>query len=185
MLTVDVDDLDEHFPASTSERKQRLARIRQRLVDISDGVQSLSQQLYSPHLDFIGLAAAMRRFCRDFAQSQKVDIQFEADKIDRTPAPDVSLCLLRVLQEALHNAAKHSQVRRFAVRLACSTNELDLQVSDRGAGFDLESALKSGGIGLSSMLERVGLINGTISIDSEPLRGTTIRVRAPLTVAAS
>lgn len=185
MLTVEVDDLDEHFPASTSERKQRLARIRQRLVDISDGVQSLSQQLYSPHLDFIGLAAAMRRFCRDFAQSQKVDIQFEADKIDRTPAPDVSLCLLRVLQEALHNAAKHSQVRRFAVRLACSTNELDLQVSDRGAGFDLESALKSGGIGLSSMLERVGLINGTISIDSEPLRGTTIRVRAPLTVAAS
>jgi hypothetical protein len=74
----------------------------------SRGVQSLSQQLYSPHLEFIGLAAAMRGFCRDFAERQKVDIHFEADKIDRTPAPDVSLCLLRVLQEALHNAAKHS-----------------------------------------------------------------------------
>jgi signal transduction histidine kinase len=58
-------------------------------------------------------------------------------------------------------------------------------VSDQGAGFDLETAMKSGGIGLSSMLERVRLINGTISIDSKPLGGTTIRVRAPLTLTAN
>jgi len=185
MLTVEIDDLNEHVRASANERKQRLARIRQRLVDVSSGVQSLSQQLYSPHLEFIGLAAAMRAFCRDFAESQKVEIHFEADKINRAPGPDVSLCLLRVLQEALHNGAKHSQTRRFDVRLACSSNELDLRVSDHGAGFDLERAMKSGGIGLSSMLERVRLINGTISIDSRPLRGTTIRVRAPLTLTAN
>jgi len=180
MLTVEVDDLNEHLPASAGERNQRLAGIRQRLVDISSGVQSLSQKLYSPHLEIIGLVAAMRGFCRDFSERQRVETHFEADKINRAPAPDVSLCLLRVLQEALHNAAKHSHVRRFDVRLACSTNELDLRVSDTGTGFDLESALKSGGMGLSSMLERVRLINGTISIDSKPLRGTTIHVRAPL-----
>jgi len=180
MLTVEVDHLNENFPASANERRQRLDRIRQRLVDISSGVHLLSQQLYSPNLELIGTAAAMRTFCRDFADSQNVEIHFEADTIDHAPAPDVSLCLLRVLQEALHNAAKHSQVRQFDVKLACSTNELDLRVSDTGAGFDLESALKSGGIGLSSMLERVRLINGTISIDSKPLRGTTINVRAPL-----
>jgi len=180
MLTVELDDLNEHFPASPTDRRQRFAKIRQRLVDISSGVQSLSQQLYSPHLEFIGLAAAMRGFCRDFADGQKVDIQFEADTINPAPAPDVSLCLLRVLQEALHNAVKHSRVRLFDVKLACSTSELDLRVSDGGAGFDFQSALKSGGMGLSSMLERVRLINGTISIDSKPLGGTTIRVRAPL-----
>jgi signal transduction histidine kinase len=94
------------------------------------------------------------------------------------------LCLLRVLQEALHNAAKHSRVRRFDVTLACANNELNLRVSDRGVGFDLESAMKSGGVGLSSMQERVRMINGTISIDSTPLGGTTIRVRAPLTFTA-
>jgi len=85
-------------------------------------------------LELIGLAAAMRGFCRDFADGQKVDIQFEADTINPAPAPDVSLCLLRVLQEALHNAVKHSRVRRFDVKLACSTSELDLRVSDGGAG---------------------------------------------------
>ena len=184
MLTVEVDDLSDNFPVSGSERKARLAKVRQRLVDISSGVQALSQQLYSPNLDVIGIAAAMRGFCRDFAAGQKVEIHFEADKISRTPDPDVSLCLLRVLQEALHNAAKHSHVRRFDVRLACSRNELHLRVSDQGTGFDLENAMKSGGLGLSSMRERVGLINGTITIDSKPLGGTTIRVRAPLTLTA-
>jgi signal transduction histidine kinase len=173
------------LPASATARKQRLAKIRQRLVDISSGVQSLSQQLYSPNLEFIGIAAAMRGFCRDFAAGRKVEIHFEAGKISRTPAPAVSLCLLRVLQEALHNAAKHSHVRHFDVRLACSKNELDLRVSDRGAGFDLESAMKSGGLGLTSMRERVRLINGTISIDSKPRGGTTIRVRAPLALTAN
>src|SRR5215510_8570896 len=185
MLTVEVDDLNENFPASKSGRKERLARIRQRLVDISSGVEALSQQLYSPHLELIGIAAAMRGFCRDFAAGQKVDIDFDADQIARTPSPDVSLCLLRVLQEALHNAAKHSRVRRFHVRLACSENGLDLQVSDQGAGFDLESAMRAGGLGLSSMRERVRLIHGTISIDSKPLSGTTVRVRAPLAMIAN
>jgi PAS domain S-box-containing protein len=185
MLTVEVDDLNEKFPTSETVRKERLARVRQRLVDISSGVQALSQQLYSANLEFIGIAAAMRGFCRDFATGRKVEIHFEAGEITRTPAPEVSLCLLRVLQEALHNAVKHSQVRSFDVRLACLENELDLRVTDQGSGFDLQSAMKSGGLGLSSMRERVRLIGGTISIDSKPLGGTTVRVRAPLDVIAT
>jgi len=184
MLTVEVDHLNENFPASASERRERLDKIRQRLVDISSGVHLVSQQLYSPNLELIGLSAAMRTFCRDFADGQDVEVRFEAGKINQAPAPDVSLCLLRVLQEALHNAAKHSRVRRFDVTLACANNELNLRVSDRGVGFDLESAMKSGGVGLSSMQERVRMINGTISIDSTPVGGTTIRVRAPLTFTA-
>ena len=185
MLTVELDDLQGKLGASVSDATQCLASIRQRIVDISSGVHSLSQQLYSPSLEIIGIAAAMRGFCRDFAAGQKVDIHFEAGKINGAPAQDVSLCLLRVLQEALHNAAKHSHVRHFDVRLACSTNELNLQASDQGAGFDLESAMRSGGLGLSSMRERVRLIHGTISIDSKPRGGTTIRVRAPLAVTAN
>jgi len=186
MLTVDVDDLHQNFPASASEGKRRLTKIRQTVVDISGGVQSLSQELYSPNLEFMGIVAAMRGFCRDFAAGRKVEIHFEADQISRDPAPDVSLCLLRVLQEALHNAVKHSHVRCFDVTLVLvlSKNELDLRVSDRGAGFNLESAMKSGGLGLRSMRERVRLINGTISIDSTPLAGTTIRVRAPMAFTA-
>jgi PAS domain S-box-containing protein len=186
MLTAEVDSLREKRSASASERQRRLTQIRQRLVDISRGVQSLSQGLYSPHVELIGIAAAMRGFCRDFEAARNVEIHFEADMISRPPAPGVSLCLLRVLQEALHNAAKHSHVRHFDVRLACSNDELALRVSDRGVGFDVESAINSGGLGLSSMRERVRQIQGTISIDSKPLGGgTTIHVRIPLPLAVT
>jgi PAS domain S-box-containing protein len=186
MVTAEVDSLREKCSASASERQRRLTQIRQRLVDISRGVQSLSQGLYSPHVELIGIAAAMRGFCRDFEAARNVEIQFEADTISHTPAPGVSLCLLRVLQEALHNAAKHSHVRQFEVRLACSNDELGLTVSDRGVGFDVETAINSGGLGLSSMRERVRQLQGTISIDSKPLGGgTTIHVRVPLPLAVT
>jgi signal transduction histidine kinase len=93
---------------------------------------------------------------------------------------EVSLCLFFILQEALHNAAKHRRVQHFEVRLGFSSNLLHLTVSDRGAGFDAESAMNKGGLGLISMRERVRLVGGTIAIESKPLCGTTIHVRVPL-----
>ena len=89
------------------------------------------------------------------------------------------MCLFRILQEALHNAAKHSGVRQFEVRLGCASKQLHLTVSDRGAGFDVESAMNKGGLGLTSMHERVRLMRGTILIESKPMDGTTVHVRVP------
>jgi len=92
---------------------------------------------------------------------------------------EISLCLFRVLQEALHNAAKHSGVERIDVQLAENSGEIQLIVSDSGKGFDINAASRSGGLGLMSMQERVRLVGGTILIDSKPLAGTTIRVCVP------
>ncbi|PYT39377.1 MAG: hypothetical protein DMG47_21715 [Acidobacteria bacterium] len=89
-------------------------------------------------------------------------------------SPDTSLCFFRVLQEALHNSAKHSGVRHFEVRLWGTSNEIHLTVKDSGAGFDRETAKTSRGLGLISMEERLKFVKGTLSIDSQPNRGTTI-----------
>ncbi len=93
---------------------------------------------------------------------------------------DISLCLFRISQEALHNAAKHSQVRHFEVRLSHDANQLHLTISDHGTGFDAQTVLSRGGLGLISMRERVRLVNGTFAIDSKPMGGTSIRVCVPL-----
>ena len=85
-----------------------------------------------------------------------------------------------MLQEALQNAAKHSGVKHIKVQLREHPNDVHLIVSDSGKGFDLEAALQGKGLGLISMRERVRLVNGTISIESEPVGGTTIQVRVPL-----
>jgi len=86
----------------------------------------------------------------------------------------------RVLQEALHNAAKHSGVRRIEVQLREDSSEIQLVISDLGNGFDFETAMEGRGLGLTSMQERVRLVNGMIEIQSKPMGGTTVHVRIPL-----
>jgi two-component system sensor histidine kinase NreB len=75
---------------------------------------------------------------------------------------------------------KHSGSRHFDVRLDSSLNEIQLSVSDSGIGFDLDEAMSGRGIGLSSMKERLKLVDGEFSIESKLQHGTTIHARVPL-----
>ena len=74
---------------------------------------------------------------------------------------------------ALQNSTKHSGVRYLEVRLWGTSDEIHLTVRDSGAGFDREAAKKSRGLGLISMGERLRLVNGPLSIESQPKHGTT------------
>jgi signal transduction histidine kinase len=94
-------------------------------------------------------------------------------------SPEISLCLYRVLQEALQNAMKHSGGRHFTVSLTGGGKEIELTVQDSGVGFDSEHAIRGEGLGLSSMQERLKLVNGQLFIDSNPQRGTTVQARVP------
>lgn len=171
--------ISKHDPPDSSESISRLlGDLGERVVEISSEVQSISHQLHSSQLEYLGVVAAMRSFCREIAARQKVEIEFTHDDIPKPPY-DVSLGLFRVLQEALHNGIKHSMARHFEVKLDCCGNELQLRVSDNGVGFDPDAAMSKGGLGLISMGERVRLMNGTLSIESKPTGGTVINVRVP------
>jgi signal transduction histidine kinase len=93
--------------------------------------------------------------------------------------PDVSICLFRVLQEALHNGVMHSGVQKFTVQLWGELDEIHLRVSDSGAGFDLRAARMGRGLGLVRIEQRIKLVNGLSSIDSQPDKGTTVQVSVP------
>ena len=147
-------------------------------ADISSRVYALSYELHSSTLDALGLAKGMKGWCKDFAMRRDMKIDFQSHGLPRLP-PELSLCLFRVLQEALHNAAKHSGAKRIEVQLAANSGEIHLTVSDSGKGFDIEAARQSPGLGLTSMQERVRLVGGMIVIDAKPLAGTTIHVRVP------
>jgi signal transduction histidine kinase len=109
-----------------------------------------------------------------------VEIDFEVQDVPVDLAPDVALCLFRVLQESLHNSVKHSGVGHFEVRLREIAGEVHLTVRDSGAGFDTKAAKQGRGIGLVSMEERLKLVNGMLSIESRPQGGTTIHARVPI-----
>jgi PAS domain S-box-containing protein len=159
----------------------KIDELRRQIADVSRGIHDLSHQLHSATLRHLGVAKAMRGFCSELSEQQNVEINYSFDNIPVDLTPEVSLCLFRVLQEALHNAVKHSGVRRFEVELRGTYEAIALVIRDSGAGFDPDIVMKgSGGLGLVSMQERLKLVSGDLSIDSRPNRGTVVSARVPL-----
>ena len=179
LLAVELEQLQQDS-LNVSEVSNRLGEFQKRTLDLATDIQALSHELHSSRLEHMGIAAAMRGFCQAFGAKQKVDIDFHSSDLPTSVPRETSLCFYRVLQEALHNSVKHSGVRRFEVRFWGEVEEIHLTIRDSGAGFDLEAVKESPGLGLISMEERLKLLNGTFSIDSQPRRGTTIHARAPV-----
>jgi signal transduction histidine kinase len=148
--------------------------------EILTDVQASAHELYSPRLEYLGLAGVMSSYCRDFGAQKGVEINFKSDGLPSHVPTEIALCLFRVLQEALHNAVKHSGVRQFDARLWATSDEIHLTVGDCGVGFDLDTTSKARGLGLHRMQERLKLVKGSVFIDSQPQRGTTIHARVPL-----
>jgi PAS domain S-box-containing protein len=180
LLSIELAKLQQHSSGLSTEARDRVGTLQKQTSEIASDIQSLSHKLHSSKLEYLGIAAAMQGFCEEFGEQQKVEIDFKTQDTPRPLPPDISLCLFRVLQEALHNSAKHSGAQHFEVRLWGTLGEVHLTVRDSGAGFDMETAKASRGIGLVSMEERVKLLQGTFSIKSQPNSGTSIHARLPL-----
>jgi signal transduction histidine kinase len=135
--------------------------------------------LHSSKLEYLGLAAAAAGFCKEFSAQQGVEIAFQSEDIPEEPSEEISICLFRVLQEAVQNAAKHSHSRHIQVSLKNGSKEIELRVHDSGIGFEPENAFRKEGLGLISMRERMKLVNGELFIESGMQRGTTVCARVP------
>ncbi len=176
MLAIELEQLED----DPSEIRSRVEELRKQTTEISDDVQALSHELDSSKLEHLGAIGGMRSWCREFGERQGIQIEFKSPEAKISLPREIGLCLFRVLQEALHNAAKYSGVRWIEVQLREDAAEIHLLVSDLGRGFDLETATQGRGLGLTNMQERVRLIKGFIEIQSKPMGGTTIHVRVPL-----
>jgi PAS domain S-box-containing protein len=180
MVTNELEQFQQVSIDLPSDVRSRIRELQQETAVIATGVQSLSHELHSSKLELLGIVAAVRGFCREFGKKQNAHIDFQVHNVPGNLSTDISHCLFRVLQEALHNSVKHSGVRQFAVRLYATSDEILLTIRDSGVGFDREKAKAGQGIGLISMEERLKLVKGTLSIDSQPKLGTTVFARVPL-----
>ena len=175
MLGIELERLQDN----PSEVWSRVQELQKQTTELSNDVQGLSHDLHSSQLEYLGVVAGMKSWCKEFGKRQGMQIDCRQDVRSSLPQ-EIGLCLFRVLQEALHNAAKHSAVKRIEVQLHEESDEIHLTIRDLGKGFDVEAAKKGRGLGLTSMQERVRLVNGTIEIQSQPMGGTTIHVRVPI-----
>ena len=107
-------------------------------------------------------------------------VVFNHENILRVIPKDVSLSLYRIIQEGLSNISKHACAEHISVSLKGIDHDVLLSVQDDGIGFDSAEVREKPGLGFSSIRERVRLIQGELSIESQPGKGTRITVRVPL-----
>jgi PAS domain S-box-containing protein len=148
-----------------------------KLAAIGVHVGRLSHQLHSSELEFLGLTVAVTKLCREFSEESPIKVLCNCSNIPPTLDNDVALTFLRLVQESLHNVAKHSGAKSVQVDLTGTSEEISLVVRDDGVGFDVKQLKTAQGLGLVSMRERANLIGGEFVIDSTPSVGTWIRAR--------
>ena len=180
MLAIDLDRFRRNPPESVAEISQNIDNARQTVEDLVLDIQTLSRRLHSSELEHLGLAAAAASFCEEFSAQESIEIDLASEGIPEALPNEVSLCLFRVLQEAVRNAASHSRSPRVQVVLRGGSNELELTVRDSGIGFDPDDASKGPGLGLIIMKDRVKMVDGTLWVESQRERGTTLHARVPL-----
>jgi signal transduction histidine kinase len=173
-------ELDQWGTESSLPPPGRLRDLQEQLAGISADTQTLSHRLHSSRLEFLGLAVAARSYCQELTEKAKVEIDFNSANMPSTLPKEVSLCLFRVMQEALQNAVKHSGVLTFKVELSGTPDSVELKVSDSGCGFEEQDAFSRRGLGLVSMRERLQMVHGELKVQSKPRAGTTIYGRVPL-----
>ena len=180
LLQIGLEQLAWDTSGLSSKNRQELRAMTKVSTEVSSSIHNLSHQLHPYKLDTLGLVASLRGLSNEFAQQHNLRVHF-ADRDIRGQIPNgVSLCLFRIAQEALRNVVKHSGATEAKVELSGQGDQIELCISDSGAGFLPENTRPETGLGFISMRERLRLVGGRLWVSSKPFRGTRLRVRVPL-----
>jgi signal transduction histidine kinase len=175
-------DLELLRSAHSAETAELAALASGRAQTIARDVHNLAYRLYPATLRVLGLVPALHALQREMERSVVV-LNLVHENIPETLPEDVTLCVFRVVQEALQNAVKHSGAREVSVSIQGTPHQLQVTIADDGVGFDVGAALGKG-LGLVSMSERIEALNGTFEIHSAPGAGTRLVMDVPLAAEA-
>jgi PAS domain S-box-containing protein len=170
------------------ELRRAVDEVQTSAEQIDRDIGFLSWELRPTELEELGLVNALKSFVKEWSKQYSINAEFhsnfepEANEIGKPAETN----LYRIMQEALNNVLKHAGAANVNVLLQRKKDAIVLIVEDDGSGFHAAStdcaAQTPGGLGVTSMRERAALLGGTLEIDSEPGRGTTIIARVPLNV---
>jgi len=183
-LKIGCDMISDVFPDTPGEIRSKLTELSNGLKRSIHLIRGVSYDLHPAALDKLGLVRALNQYCQDFSQQTGIAVDFLPVGINGLNLDfDTEINLYRVVQEALNNIRKHAEARTVSIRIVASFPNLILRIEDDGNGFDvtrrLTAALDEKRMGLRSMQERVGLLNGKFQIQSRPRQGTKIVIEVP------
>lgn len=157
-----------------------ISHIKNQLIRISEEVHVLSRNLHPSILEDLGLEEAVRAECTNFSSRMGLPVILKTKDVPAVVPSDIALAMYRIVQEGLNNAVKHAKGSNIYIFLERTDGSLHLMIRDTGVGFDPEKIKHKEGLGLSSIRERVRLIDGQFTIETKEGKGTSVEVIAPL-----
>ena len=183
VLSRQLDTLATGTDGVSEDIKRDLEKLWQQTDSILQGVRRLSQDLRPAAIDRLGLLPAVQWLASEVTKHSNIATKVNIVGEEHRLPEEVAIALFRIIQEALRNVWRHSKASKAEITFEFTKNKTKINVSDNGKGFVLASKIgelaKQGKLGLVGMQERVQLIGGTISVESEPNKGTRIIVEAP------
>jgi len=179
-LKMDVSTLSRGF---SHDQIQLWEKAESMMETIDSGIEMLRQvcsELRPGILDELGLAAAIEWQVDQFRQRSDIQVELDLQQPDgRAPSREVSTAAFRIFQEALTNVARHAEATRVRVELRFPPDAVMLVIEDDGKGMTTGSTDARGSLGLMGMQERARALDGEVTIESEPDRGTIVTARIP------
>lgn len=183
VLSRQLDDLATGSESLSEKQRYLLENLWQQTQGIMEGLRRLSQDLRPPTLDRLGLLPALEWLASDVAKHSGIAVEVKVHGTERRLPAAAELVLFRIAQEALRNVWRHSGATSAQVMVEFDGGKSRVTVKDNGRGFKLPSSMgdlaKDGKLGLAGMVERAQLIGGSLKVESEPGKGTTITIEAP------
>lgn len=166
--------------ASDSKICEQLNQISEASSKSLKTLREISHNLRPPELDRLGLTETLRTLLLQARESTSLKIEGEVEEIDGMISREMEINIVRIIQEALGNIIRHSKASECRILIRKNDGFINLEVSDNGKGFEIENITpKSVGLGLTGMKERVRILHGIFNINSEPGKGTRIRIEIP------
>jgi signal transduction histidine kinase len=173
---------------SRSGLGSQVQRLQELATQTARDLHRVAVELRPAALDDLGLVKAIRALADSWSTRCGIDVDFEAGQYEPAGvSSEIETIVYRIIQEALNNVAKHSGATRVAIVLRRTAEHVHAIIEDNGRGFDARAQSQSGNgsgrLGLLGIQERLGLVGGSLNIESAPESGATLIVRIPIPVA--
>jgi signal transduction histidine kinase len=183
-LKIGCDLLFDDQPAIPYELKMKMAKYSGLIDQTISTVRNLAYDLRPPVLDQIGLVRALEIYCDEFSENSGIKVDFQSAGIHKLNFDsNTEIHLYRLVQEGLNNIRKHAHAERATIKMVGAYPNIILRIEDDGKGFDVKARElkldKEKRMGLRSMKERVNLLQGRMTIQSRPMKGTKILITYP------
>ena len=183
VLSRQLDTIASSGKELSEESQSRLEELIQQTSNIMQGVRRLSQDLRPATLDRLGVLSALEWLASDVMEYSGVETKINVIGTEHRLAEEVELVLFRIAQEALRNVWRHAEATQAEITAEFSEGTTRITVSDNGTGFSPPETIgglaKYGKLGLAGMQERASLIGGTLTVKSQPGKGTSVTIELP------